>query len=91
MTSKPHSESDFEIGMRKLRRYGGNAVLGEREANAVVDAYDGLEEQLEAMRHAAEYAHQESHSHAIGSMPDVCPPCATFAGAYPASVPENEA
>ena len=42
--------------MEKLRRYGGNAILGEDEANAVVDAFDGLEEQLEVARDAERLA-----------------------------------
>ena len=49
--SKPHSSGEM-WGLWKLRRYGGNAVLGEREANELVDAYDGLVEQLEAAQEA---------------------------------------
>lgn len=48
--SLPHSERDKIMGLWKLRRYGGNAVLGEAEANELIDAYDGLVEQLETVR-----------------------------------------
>jgi hypothetical protein len=36
----PVAETRLEIGLRKLRDYGGGAVLSDAEANAVLDEYD---------------------------------------------------
>ena len=42
----PKPETKLEIGLRKLRDYGGGAVLSDAEANAVLDDYDALAARL---------------------------------------------
>jgi hypothetical protein len=42
----PVPETRLEIGLRKLRDYGGGAVLSDAEANAVLDEYDRTRETL---------------------------------------------
>src|SRR5262245_57343003 len=46
-------ETKLQIGLRKLRDYGGSAVFDEPEADAIINAYDGLVGGLKIVRRMA--------------------------------------